>query len=295
MGSAFGNTLRFTNLDEVLRWALQAAIDHGQASSPRGMPTRELLAHGFTLERPRQRRIMTPERRWSFPLALGEFCWHASGANDLSSIAYYAPRWREFSDDRQRIDGSCYGTRIFGAMDGGPSQWDRLLKLLIQDPASRRAVLDLQSFGPALTNDARDVSCTLGIQFFARGQRLHAAVNMRSNDIIWGLPYDVFLFTMLQELLACTLQLDLGCYFHFVGSLHLYEHHIPLATRILSAPTPQECEMPRMEKPEQLSEFLQCESAIRTGEPYDMSVLCTYWRDLAEVLRAYAARRRPVT
>lgn len=290
---AFGNFPSFTNLDAVQRWALSAALETGLSSAPRGLPTRELLAQGFTLECPRRRRIMTPERRWSFPLAIGEFCWHASGSNDVSSIAYYAPRWQDFADDQKRIGGSCYGTRIFSAGDGSPSQWSSLLNLLIEDPTTRRAVLDLQSFGPALTNDAKDVSCTMGIQFFVRGGKLHAVVNMRSNDIIWGLPYDVFLFTMLQELLASTLLLELGSYCHFVGSLHLYERQMPLARRILAAPLPPESEMPPMEKPEQLSAFLDCEAAIRTGVCYDTSGLCEYWRGLAEVLQSYAARQQP--
>ncbi|HTW68859.1 MAG TPA: thymidylate synthase [Acetobacteraceae bacterium] len=284
----------FPSLDEAQRWVLNSVLNSGERSSPRGIPTLELLAQSFTIEHPRCRRVMTPERGWSFPLAIGEFCRHASGSSDLSSIGYYAPRWKEFSDDQKRISGSCYGARIFGTAPDGTRQWDRLVDLLSVDPDSRRAVFDLQSYGPTLTNMAKDVSCTTSMQFFVRHHRLHTIVNMRSNDVVWGLPYDIFLFTMLQELLACTLGLELGHYHHFVGSLHLYERHVRLAERVLRAQPPPSYTMPPMDHPEQLPAFLSCEAAIRMGGAAILSGLSPYWRSLADVLVGYATRARPL-
>ena len=46
---------------------------------------------------------------------------------------------------------------------------------------------------------------------------------MRSNDVIKGLPHDIFCFTMLQEMVARMISVDLGIYKHCVGSLHLYD------------------------------------------------------------------------
>lgn len=293
-GAMFGHGPAFASLDDVQRWVLNAVLSSGERSSPRGIPTLELLAQSLTLENPRCRRIMAPERRWSFPLAIGEFCWHASGASDLASIEYYAPRWKEFSDDQKRIAGSCYGARIFGTAPDGTRQWDRLINLLTVDPDSRRAILDLQSSGPALTNIAKDVSCTTSMQFFIRQQRLHAVVTMRSNDAVWGLPYDIFLFSMLQELLACSLGLELGYYHHAVGSLHLYERHVPLAERVLAAPPPPGYAMPPMDHPEQLPLFLRSEAAIRAGDAVRLSGLAPYWRSLADVLADHAMRARPL-
>ena len=49
---------------------------------------------------------------------------------------------------------------------------------------------------------------------------------MRSNDAFLGLPHDVFCFTMLQEIVARTLSIEVGNYKHVVGSLHLYEQRM---------------------------------------------------------------------
>ena len=47
--------------------------------------------------------------------------------------------------------------------------------------------------------------------------------HMRSNDVFRGLPHDLFCFTMLQELIARSVGVELGSYHHMVGSLHMYE------------------------------------------------------------------------
>ena len=52
---------------------------------------------------------------------------------------------------------------------------------------------------------------------------------MRSNDSYIGLPHDFFAFTMIQEIVARTLDCGLGAYKHFVGSLHLYEDDLDSA------------------------------------------------------------------
>lgn len=46
---------------------------------------------------------------------------------------------------------------------------------------------------------------------------------MRSNDLWFGFPYDVFQFTCMQILMSMELELELGTYTHIAGSLHLYE------------------------------------------------------------------------
>ena len=56
---------------------------------------------------------------------------------------------------------------------------------------------------------------------------------MRLNDALVGLPHDVFCFTMLQEIVARSLSVELGGYKHAVGSLHLYKTHVDAAHQFL--------------------------------------------------------------
>ena len=122
-----------------------------------------------------------------------------------------------------------------------------------------------------------------------RNDRLHAVLTMRSNDVIWGLPYDVFLFTMIQEMLACELGAELGSYCHIAGSLHLYNQHERLAERVLEAGLTRAAPMPRMSDLAGLSDFLEFEREMRTAGRSDIS-LSAYWRQLAETLVRHASK-----
>jgi len=287
------STPSFTSIDDAHRWLLSELVSSGAVASPRGRETKELLGVTFSVREPRRRCLLATGRRWSLPLAIGEFCWHVSASSDLSSIAYYAPAWREFSEDNFSISGSCYGKRVFGRVNNGPSQWDRLLRLLQDDLTSRRAVLSFQEQpNQALNATAKDVACATSLQFFVREGRVHAVAYMRSNDIIWGMPYDVFLFTMIQEMLATTLGLELGVYVHVAGSLHLYSRHYHLAGKMLDSPASESWSMPAMKSLEQLPLFLETEKNIRSGAVYD-GRLKGYWGDLAAILAVFSRRKHP--
>lgn len=273
----------FASMDEVQHWVLTTLLDGGHRVAPRHEPTLERLGVVFTLRNPRRRCILNAARRWSLPLAVGEFCWHVAGSHDATFLSYYARRWADFAVADSTIQGSCYGYKAFA---GRPSRWDRLVNLLRFDPETRRAVLVFQDPDGMFDTHSVDVACASTLQFLIRNERLHAVCNMRSNDAIWGLPYDVFLFTMLQELLACQLGLELGEYHHCAGSLHVYERHIELSRRILAGVTDAHFEMPAMQACEQLTMFLQGESSIRTGSANDDTYLSLdpYWRELLAVL-----------
>lgn len=287
--NAIGNGPAFDSLDAIQRWAFERLLQSDLRSAPRGLPTYELLGQTFSLTHPRARILLSPARRWHLPLAIGEFCWHAAASDEVDALAYYAPRWRAFAEDGQTIRGSCYGQRIFGRASDGRSRWDALLGLLREDPASRRAVIDL-SGGGKCEAQAVDVSCTSTMQVLIRNGLLHLIVQMRSNDVVWGLPYDVFLFTMIQELLAQTLGLELGAYVHGAGSLHLYERHLDLARRVLREAPPDQHEMPIMQPIDALPTFLDAEQAIRLCRR--SPVLPPYWDALAAPLRDFALSSR---
>lgn len=117
---------------------------------------------------------------------------------------------------------------------------------------------------------------------------------MRSNDAIWGLPYDVFFFSMLQERLAQELGMRLGRYSHFATSLHVYERHFGMVQAILDTRGFQKKLMPAMERLHDLPLFLENERRIRRDGVLSRSDrLSGYWGDLEAVLLLHADRRRP--
>jgi thymidylate synthase len=276
------------------QWALRSVLSEGVATAPRGISTLELAPVTLALSNPRRRCITIPSRRWSLPLAIGEFCWHVSGSRELSFIEYYSPRWRDFVGAEETVRGSCYGYRIFGQRGKSKSQWDIVRELLTADPASRRAVLLLSEPLEDGAIVASDLACAISVQFILRDKKLHALAQMRSNDVFLGLPYDVFLFTMVQEMLASELDVEVGRYYHHVGSFHLYERNFD-ATESVLRDSALDFEMPPLSEQDKLGAFLETERALRLGSntaEWLISTLPGYWRQLAEVLGWYRLVKR---
>lgn len=75
-----------------------------------------------------------------------------------------------------------------------------------------------------------DFVCTLSSQFLIRDDKLFLITNMRSQDIHFGYTFDVVFFTLLMQCMRLELinkypELELGSYFHNVGSFHMYERN----------------------------------------------------------------------
>jgi thymidylate synthase len=169
-----------------------------------------------------------------------------------------------------------------------------MVQVLREDQQSRRAVAILARPAADAGLPVKDVACANSIQFLVRDNKLNAVVTMRSNDAIWGLPYDIFFFTMLQEMLSVTLGLKLGTYYHFAGSLHLYDQHLNLAHRILADKGDPDFEMPSMPNTDELTTFLAREGHIRLGARgrlHSERPLDKYWQDLLDVLFWFAESR----
>jgi thymidylate synthase len=132
-----------------------------------------------------------------------------------------------------------------------------------------------------------------------RQDRLHMFINMRSNDAFLGLPHDIFCFTMIQEIVARTLSVELGSYKHVAGSLHLYDTDTEAAQQFLGegwqstqAPMPP---MPAGDPWSEITLLLRAESAIRTTGTFDDDMLGeapSYWADLIRLLQVFRWKKR---
>lgn len=219
------------------------AKDYQFESAPRGLKIREELVTRIELTNPRNRLIQSAARNPNYGFAVGELCWYIRGDIDLETMLYYNKRMSLFSDDGKTIN-SAYGARIFneGALiDVQPSQFYLCVEELIRDNDSRRAVMHInqpRDLRKAVQFGSKDVPCTMSLQLFIRNKKLYMHTLMRSNDIVWGMPYDIFSFTSLQEIFFIILKQngvdieDIGSYYHTAGSLHIYSDHFEMAEKV---------------------------------------------------------------
>jgi len=282
--------IRARSLDDLLQKTYQRLFKGDIVRATRGS-TKERVGVLLILENPRAR-LSTSESRGRIFSALGELLWYLSGSNSADHIIYYIKRYQQDAEDDGTIHGA-YGPRLI--RPDGFNQLNNVLKLLRSKPTSRRAVLQLYSAEDILVN-YKEIPCTCTIQFLIRGNKLDALVNMRSNDAYWGLPHDIFAFTMIQELMARALGLELGQYRHFVGSLHIYEEYLKAAKTYLDEGWQGRSAMPAMPSGDQfdnVAQLIEFEKLVRNAPraPSTMPALPEYWNDLAMLLRIFRAEK----
>lgn len=209
--------IRLKSLQQGYKDVCYAVRQRGRKVSPRGLDTWELS--DVTLE------IMDPVP--SLPIGCGRSVRPALGAVEaLQLIAgvscpellvQVAPNYAEFMDTPSFQYGA-YGPRI-------AQQVPHVLGILKKDPDTRQAVMGIWTPADLLV-ETKDIPCTCILRYAIRDGSLHASTYMRSNDVWWGLAYDVFQFTQLQLSMARSLNVKVGGYTHSAASLHLYQRDV---------------------------------------------------------------------
>ena len=214
-------------LDDVMRWVLEQIQQEGEDIHPTKGPAKELSGVLLEITNPLARISRTETKGKPFS-CLGELCWYLAQTKDLSFIAYYLPAYRKYAEGKEIYGG--YGPRLFDW--NGLNQFATVADILRTKPDSRQAVIQLFDAHDIL-EPHKDIPCTCTMQFMVRKKQLHMLTYMRSNDALVGMPHDIFCFTMLQEIMARTLSVELGQYKHLVGSLHLYKESMDNAQQFL--------------------------------------------------------------
>lgn len=277
-------------LDDLMREVFEMLLSSKNRISPTKNDAREEIGVLLELTNPRAR-LSTTETRGITPFScLGEFLWYLTHKNELSFIEYYIGDYRRYSDDNKTLYGA-YGPRLFNMRDE-INQFRNVFNILKNKNDSRQAVVQIFD-AVDLTKKTKDMPCTCTIQFMKRHGKLHVVTHMRSNDAFLGLPHDFFAFTMLQEIVACELGVELGTYKHFVGSLHLYDRDEDKVKRYLdeglqSTMTPMP-EMPKGDPWPAIEVVRNTEIDIRTGKTVNVSALSLdpYWADLIRLLQVF--------
>lgn len=249
-------TFVYESVEQAYPEIIKTLLEEGNNVSPRGMLTKELTPACITITNPRKRVLGSSIRKLNFGFMCAELIWILEASNDVNMIGHYNSNWKNFSDDGETLNGA-YGKRIF-TWDSGIrittskikeddiekevsssshvviNQFQKAFEQLKIDPDTRQATIVF--FDPYKDyRETKDKPCTNLIRFMIRDNKLNMTVFMRSNDIWFGFPYDVFNFTMLQEIMAGMLGIEMGIYSHIADSLHIYEDQFEKGKEIVEA------------------------------------------------------------
>ena len=174
----------------------------------------------FILKNPHKRLVQNPARKLSPWFAAGEFLWIASQEPDLKYILPFNKKFDTFSDDGETLFGA-YGPRI-------GRQLQDAVDTLKKDLYSRQAVINI-GHPTDSSVETKDFPCNQTLHFDVTLSnhkyaipKLNMTTFIRSQDMLWGFPYDVFHWTLIQEIVANELGIYPGDYRHYMTNCHLY-------------------------------------------------------------------------
>lgn len=212
---------------------VQAVLKEGEEVSPRAQLTKELCDVTIQLNDPSDVLLDGANRRNYRPvIGVAEALQLLAGITDAPLMSRITKTFEKFQDGGA-LHGA-YGPRL-------RFQMPRVIERIMQDGWTRQAVTTIwdpmyDGAGDVELNDdaPRDLPCTVYLSFRIRNNLLTMKTHMRSNDVWLGLPYDVIMFTTLQQTVANVLGMEVGPYVHHADSFHLYERNFADAEQVMS-------------------------------------------------------------
>lgn len=192
-------------------------------------PCRDLGAVTVELDNG-ERTILLAGRRWNPAFAVVEAAWVIAGRNDVKTLEKFIKNFRDYSDDGHTLQGA-YGNRLRYFF--GRDQIEVAIEELTRNPTSRRVVLSLYGSND-LGLKSKDIPCNTQINLRRVNGQLEMTVFNRSNDLWLGVPYNWFVFRVLQHMIADRLKIPCGIQRHISTCLHLYQDHVEAARRVVA-------------------------------------------------------------
>lgn len=285
---------------------LKYVLENGEDVSPGGKLTKEMIDMSLIVRHPSDRIIPDRGRKMNIAFAIAEWLSYVIGIDDVNYFKQFISTYDRFSSDGVTLDGA-YGTRIVfdspiyqngdSIMTESKLQWEGVVSELKRDPMSRRAIISIFNRDDLYGGGGKNTPCTLNLQFFIRKERLHCKANMRSCDIVKGLTYDMFSFTLIQELIARQLEIEMGFYIHNAGSFHLYVDDFDLVNKLENPNWRVRMKpMPKLnfEHLSTMKDMLDCISFtdhfLKELESFPNEDEFNYMRNLLLVMKSYLSR-----
>lgn len=164
-----------------------------------------------------------------------EIEWYDSMSLNVNTIPGGPPKiWQQVATPDGYINSN-YGWCIYS--DANFNQYISARNELVSNPDSRRATMIYNR--PSMHKDyckngCSDFMCTNAVQYLIRDNRLHAIVQMRSNDVVFGYKNDRAWQIVVQKRLLDNInairnsKYEIGDLIWNASSLHVYSRHFSI-------------------------------------------------------------------
>jgi hypothetical protein len=208
-------------------------------------PCREVLNWSITIDAPDEHDRIATQCPFRNVIIKDYFEKEAAlfDAGDCHGLTHISKVWDAIKTPEGHVHSN-YGYMVHHLRDLGqephlltPWEWAKQRLILCKD-TNQAVLLFLRPRHQYETN--LDQPCTTNVQFIIRNDCLHLFAHMRSNDVVYGTPYNWMYFTrmlhrMIRELRVHYPSLRVGKLVHHATSLHMYEHHATLVQSMLGS------------------------------------------------------------
>lgn len=152
--------------------------------------------------------------------------WYNSMSLNVNDIPGGPPAIWSAVADKDGLINSNYGYLLYSTENG--NQYDNALNELKKNPSSRRATAVYTRptiWADYNSNGMSDFICTNAVGYLIRDGKLHAHVQMRSNDAWAGYRNDRAWQQHVLEKMAAELEVPAGNLYWTATSLHVYERN----------------------------------------------------------------------
>jgi thymidylate synthase len=216
------NTISDLNVPNVYCEAFWKMRVWAEEDTSRNGPVMKCKDVFLEIYRPNERVLFDRERNANPFFHMMEFIWMMAGHNDSHWIGQFNQRMYSYAEPSGVIHGA-YGHRWREHF--GIDQITECIQLLKDYPDTRRAVLGMWDPEEDANASKADLPCNTHIYVTLEKEGLEFTVCNRSNDLVWGmLGTNVVHMTMLQEIMADSLDVGMSSYKVFTKNLHVYKN-----------------------------------------------------------------------
>ena len=179
------------------------------------------LSKGFPL-------LTTKKVEWKS--LLHEVLWYLSGENHIRNLRKHTKIWDAWADEDGNLE-TAYGYywRHFPSAEKDKNgNWNVTevdqIKYVIEElkrkPYSRRLVVT--AWEPGNATKSKLPPCHYSFAFNANAGKLNCHLTQRSGDIALGIPFNLAAYSMLTQIIAQEVGMELGYFAHTIIDAHVY-------------------------------------------------------------------------
>jgi thymidylate synthase len=206
------------------------------------------LGEGFPL-------LTTKKMQWKS--LLHEVLWYLSGDNHIRNLRQHTKIWDAWADENGVLETAYgyYWRHFPSAQKNENGDWiirevdqiQYVIDEIKRNPNSRRLVISAWEPGNATTSKLPP--CHYTFVFNVNDGKLNCHLTQRSGDIALGIPFNLAAYSLLTQVIAQQVELELGQFAHTIVDAHIYvgekgtetekyDHHEGLKEQLKREPLP---------------------------------------------------------